>query len=144
MREKVTELTRDTACMSCHETINPLGFSLENYDAIGRWRTKENNKPVDAASDYKTGEGDTIRIGSARDVAEFAASSAAAHRAFVTHLFHHLIKQPSAAYGTGTLEKLREEFAKSQFNIQNLVVGIASVAARHPNSPPNKNPNHDS
>ena len=48
MREKITELTKNTICMGCHATINPLGFSLENYDAIGRWRTKDDDKPIDA------------------------------------------------------------------------------------------------
>ena len=35
MREKVTEMTKNSSCMGCHATINPLGFALENYDAIG-------------------------------------------------------------------------------------------------------------
>ena len=39
MREKVEELTRPAACQSCLPVINPLGFSLENYDAVGRYRT---------------------------------------------------------------------------------------------------------
>ena len=59
MREKVTELTSKRACMSCHSTINPLGFSLENYDAVGRFRTTDNNKPVNAESDYSTADGET-------------------------------------------------------------------------------------
>ncbi len=36
-------------CMSCHVKIDPLGFSLENYDAIGRWRDVEEGAPVDAS-----------------------------------------------------------------------------------------------
>src|SRR3712207_6891775 len=50
MREKVTELTRGDNCMGCHAVINPLGFSLENFDAVGRFRTTDNNKPVDRKS----------------------------------------------------------------------------------------------
>ncbi len=46
MREKVAELTRPAACQTCHSMINPLGFSLENYDAVGRFRTIDNQKPV--------------------------------------------------------------------------------------------------
>ncbi len=38
MREKITELTRSQACQSCHSVINPLGFSLEHYDAVGKFR----------------------------------------------------------------------------------------------------------
>ena len=36
-------------CMGCHVKIDPLGFSLENYDAIGRWRDVEEGAPVDAS-----------------------------------------------------------------------------------------------
>jgi hypothetical protein len=69
MREKVTEMTRDTSCMGCHSVINPLGFALEQYDAIGRWRTIDNNKPVDPASELATDEGETVHLRGARDVA---------------------------------------------------------------------------
>ena len=37
MREKVAQLTRPQACQGCHSVINPLGFSLEHYDAVGRF-----------------------------------------------------------------------------------------------------------
>jgi hypothetical protein len=36
-------------CMGCHVKINPIGFSLETYDAIGRWRETDEGLPVDAA-----------------------------------------------------------------------------------------------
>ena len=36
------------ACASCHKVMDPLGFALENFDAVGRWRTMEANLPVDA------------------------------------------------------------------------------------------------
>ena len=129
MREKITELTRDAACISCHSVINPLGFTLENFDAVGRWRTVENDKPVETESEYTTRDGKTITIRNARDVADFAVASEGAHRAFVRQLFHHLIKQPPGAYGPKTLNRLREAFEKDDYNIQNLVVQIAATAA---------------
>jgi hypothetical protein len=117
--------------MSCHSVINPLGFTLENYDAVGRWRTSDNDKPIDTASQYTTADGQTVDVASARDVANFAATSESAHRAFVTQLFHHLVKQNSAAYGADTVERLRNQFANDDFNMQNLMVRIAVVAATH-------------
>ena len=36
-------------CKACHETIDPIGFGLENYDAIGRWREYQNDKLVDSS-----------------------------------------------------------------------------------------------
>jgi len=131
MREKVTELTRSKACMGCHVTINPLGFSLEHYDGIGRWRWKDQNKPVDSKSDFKTDLGETIKINGARDVAEYAADSPSAHRAFVQQLFHHTVKQPVAAYGLDQLELLREDFANHGYNILHLLRKIAITTASH-------------
>jgi len=50
IRERLAQHRRDPACASCHATIDPLGFTLENFDAIGGWRTTdESGAPVDAA-----------------------------------------------------------------------------------------------
>ena len=131
MREKVTQLTRDSACMSCHSIINPLGFVLENFDAVGRWRTVEADKPINTESEYKTVEGTTLQIRGARDVADYAVASEAAHRAFVAQLFHHLVKQDAAAYGTDTLNQLRQTFADDEYNMRNLMSRIAVLTALH-------------
>ena len=133
MREKVTQLTRDSACMACHSVINPLGFSLENFDAVGRWRTTENEKRINSKSDYVTLDGDTIALANARDIATHAAKSPAAHRAFITALFHHTVKQPAAAYGYETVENLRQNFEQSGFHIRNLLASISSTTAIHKN-----------
>jgi hypothetical protein len=129
MREKVTEMTKNSTCMGCHATINPLGFSLENYDAIGRWRTKENDKTINPVSDFATDEGETIRLTGARDLVKFAAENPGGHRAFIHHLFHHTTKQAVGVYGPDTLEALRQSFVGSGFNIRKLLVEIATVGA---------------
>jgi hypothetical protein len=129
MREKISELTRSGACMSCHSMINPLGFSLENFDAVGRWRTKDNNKPVDAVSEFTTHEGMLVRLTGARDIVNYVAANPGGHRAFIRHLFHHLIKQEPTAYGPKALDDLQKTFAASGCHIQKLLVEIALVAA---------------
>jgi hypothetical protein len=43
------------ACASCHQMIDPVGFALENYDAVGRWRTSEFEHPVDATGGMPDG-----------------------------------------------------------------------------------------
>jgi hypothetical protein len=131
MREKVTELTKSRTCMACHSTINPLGFSLEHYDAIGRFRTMDNDKPVDAESEYTTADGEVLRLRGARDLAEHAAVSPDARRGFIRQLFHHAVKQPVPAYGADTLMDLDAGFAETGFHIRNLLVRIAAIAARH-------------
>ncbi len=131
MREKVTEITRPTACMGCHTTINPLGFSLENFDAIGRWRTQDNGKPVITGSDFTGDDGETIRLEKPGDVAAFAVGSEAAHRTFIRHLFHHTVKQPAAAYGPDTMDRLLKSFTESNFSVQELLLQAALTAVAH-------------
>lgn len=51
------ERHRDEArCAVCHDRIDPIGFGLENFDAIGRWRDSDNGQPVDATGGLLSGE----------------------------------------------------------------------------------------
>jgi len=50
LKERIEDHRNHAACMSCHAKIDPWGIAFENYDALGRWRTEVNGKPVDAAS----------------------------------------------------------------------------------------------
>jgi mono/diheme cytochrome c family protein len=128
MREKITELTRNNTCMSCHSTINPLGFSLENFDAIGRWRTKDNNKPVNAVGEFADDEGRAVRLTGPRDIVNYVADNPAGHRAFIRQLFNHFVKQAPPAYGSQTLDGLQHSFAATNCSVQKLLVEIAMVA----------------
>jgi len=131
MREKVTKLTHSENCQGCHAVINPLGFSLENFDAVGRYRTEDAGRPIDAASDYADDDHATVRLASARDVAEFAIASERANRAFIEQLFHHLVKQSPRAYGPDTVTRLRDSFIASGYNLRTLLADIATLAALH-------------
>jgi len=56
VRERLEEHRRNPACASCHRIMDPLGFSLENFDATGAWRTKETPEvPVDASGQLADG-----------------------------------------------------------------------------------------
>lgn len=129
MREKVAQLTRPQACQGCHSVINPLGFSLEQYDAVGRFRTKEAGKTIDATAEYTTDDGKVVKLSGARDIAEFAVRSEHAQNAFIEQLFHQTVKQPVRAYGADALVTLRRKFVESGYNIQNLLVEITTLAA---------------
>jgi hypothetical protein len=131
MREKVTELTRDSTCMSCHSVINPLGFSLENFDAIGRWRTKDENKPVDPVSEVPLENDQTLRLTGPRDIVNHVVTQPDGHRTFIRHLFHHTVKQTPSAYGQDTLNQLQQSFVAAQFNIKTLLSEIATRTALH-------------
>jgi hypothetical protein len=129
MREKITQLTSDSVCMSCHAVINPLGFTLENFDAVGRLRSTDNDKPVDTRTSYTTPTGETLDLSSARDIAEYAVGSEAAHQAFVTQVFQFVAKEPPVGFGAGRIDRLREKFEEDGFHIQHLWATIAAYAA---------------
>jgi hypothetical protein len=47
MRERLAEHRANPACAGCHKLMDPVGFAMENYDAVGRWRVAEDGKPID-------------------------------------------------------------------------------------------------
>jgi hypothetical protein len=55
VRERLAEHRANAACAGCHSVIDPPGFALENFDAIGRWRTMDDGIPVDASGGLPDG-----------------------------------------------------------------------------------------
>ena len=128
-RERVALQTKPESCQSCHAMINPLGFTLEHFDAVGRFRKEENGKPVNANGDYRTRNGDLVQFTGVNDLAKFLADSPETHSAFVEQLFHFLVKQPIRAFGPNTRDNLRASFVKDNFSIHRLMVEIVATAA---------------
>jgi hypothetical protein len=119
--------------------INPLGFALEEFDAIGRHRTVERSgdveKAIDASGSYLPREGPAATFRGARELGAFVATSRDAQEAFVQALFHALVKQPVRAFGPDTLESLRQSFVASGCDVRRLAVDIMVVAALPPSAP---------
>ena len=113
--------------MSCHQIINPLGFSLENYDAVGRFRTHEKSKPIDVKAIYQTPEGDDVEFSGARDLAVFLASSERVQKSFIRQLFNYYTKQSIDAVEKNQIDELHRKFKESSFNIEKLLVEISLV-----------------
>jgi hypothetical protein len=109
--------------------INPLGFTLENFDALGRFRVEEAGKPIDASGTYRTRSGKLVHFEGVRDLAQFLADSDETRSAFVEQLFHYLVKQPIRAYGPQMLSDLRNSFVAKELNIRQLAVDIVTAAA---------------
>jgi len=131
-RERVTLQTRPDACVTCHGTINPLGFSLEHFDAVGRYRTEEKGRPVDATGTYQARAGGTVTFDGVRDLAVFLAGSDEAQTAFVEQFFHNLVKQPIRAFGPDTPTALRTSFVANGFHIRKLMVEAVAASALPP------------
>jgi hypothetical protein len=109
--------------------VNPLGFGLEHFDAVGRFRREEKGRPVDATGVYQTRHGKIVQFAGVRDLAGFLASSDETHSAFIEQLFHYLVKQPIRAYGPDEMPRLKESFAKHDFNLRRLMVEIIVTSA---------------
>ena len=55
VRERLKQHRANAACASCHELMDPVGFALENFDAVGRWRETEAGQPIDASGGFPDG-----------------------------------------------------------------------------------------
>ncbi len=131
-RERVALQTKDDNCQSCHIKINGLGFTLENFDAVGRFRATERGKPIDPLGSYTNRDGKLVELNGAKALADYLAHSEDAHRAFVNRAFQFFVKQPAAAFGTDCLDRLTDRFREQQFNIRKLIVDIAVIASTPP------------
>jgi len=123
-REKISLQTKPTMCAACHGIINPIGFTLEEYDAVGRLQSEDKGRPVDCSGSYKTLGGSTVKFSDAHDLAEYLANSDESHTAFVEKLFQNMIKQPIAAYGPKALPTLVRSFADNRYSIRKLMSQI--------------------
>ena len=148
-RERVEHQTKSSSCMNCHSIINPLGFSLENFDAVGRFRTEEKKKSIDVSTIYASPDGEKTHLNGPRDLADYLANNEMAQRSFIRQLFNHYTKQSIDAYGTdetdgtvgthGTdetdglhqLDELHEKFVANNYHIKDLLIDIATVTIRH-------------
>ena len=102
-----------------------MGFTLENFDAVGRYREKEREKPINARGSYEPRLGGGIQFAGPAELAEYLVHSEDSQRAFVSKAFQHFVKQPVAAYGPERLDTLVQKFRESNFNVQQLLVEIA-------------------
>jgi hypothetical protein len=55
VRARIEEHRKNPICSSCHARMDPLGFALENFDAIGRWRATDAGAPIDASGVFPNG-----------------------------------------------------------------------------------------
>lgn len=131
-RERVDLQTGPESCQVCHIKINGLGFTLENYDAVGRFREEEQGKAIDATGSYTSRDDQREEFASLSDVSQYMVTSDDAARALVNRAFQYFVKQPAAAYGVDTLDQLTENFKNSDYKLRDLILEIAVLAATQP------------
>jgi hypothetical protein len=119
-------------CASCHRLIDPLGYALEPYDALGQYRTMDNGKPINATGTVD-GSDITGMFDGGPDLARKLAASAQVQRCAVEKVFTYaLARRPGEASADADLcamKDLEALFAKDNHDIKELLVQVAASAA---------------
>lgn len=121
LRERLGNHVEDETCNGCHQFMDPIGFSLQHYDAIGAWRDTELGLPVDATAEV---EGQMVDGGveMAELLAELPIVSECIARNFYAHAIGR-VEDPDEA-DARPLETLVEDFASGDYDFKNLVVEL--------------------
>ena len=122
VRERLAEHRANVQCASCHNLIDPPGFALENFDAVGRWRTLEEGKPVDAAGG--------LPDGSAFDgVAGLEAGLLKRPELFASALTENLLTfalgRGVEHYDAPAVRKIVRDAAQDNYRLSSIIVGLA-------------------
>lgn len=124
-RQALERHRQDPKCIGCHQLMDPIGFGLENYDAIGRYRTTDAGVAIDSAGQLPTGEA----FSGAKQLATLVAQSPEFARCVTRKLYTYALGRPpsdDAGHLDGpTLESVSAAFAASGFAWRELVTGIA-------------------
>jgi hypothetical protein len=127
MRERLAQHRTQSTCNSCHSVIDPLGFSLENFDVIGGWRTiDEAGKPVDAAGTTASGmkiDGlSGLRAALLQDPEQFP-------RTVTEKLMAYALGRRLEYYDRPEVRKIVHDAAAKQYRWSSLIVGIVESPA---------------
>lgn len=139
-RERTELQTGAQSCQACHRLINPLGFALERFDAIGRLRDREQDRTIDAQGQYESKEGITFQFNGARELSRFLIDSEEVQLALIEKLFYFSTQQPIRAYGAETLPTLQRDFVDHEFDLRRLMARMAIIVASSATSPSEATP----
>ena len=126
VRERMEQHRKDPACASCHTRMDPLGFALENFDAIGKWRTNdEDNAPIDVSGSLP--DGSTFQ-----GPAELRDLLLTRREEFVTtvtrKLLTYALGRGLAYYDAPAVRTILREAAPNDYRWSSIILGIAKSA----------------
>jgi hypothetical protein len=123
MKARLAEHRSNPACSGCHNLMDPIGFSLENYDALGRWRTADAATPIDAAGGLPDGS----RF---EGVDGLQKALVARPELFVTtfteKLLTYALGRGVEYYDAPAVRKVVQEAQAKDFRFSSVILGIAS------------------
>lgn len=124
LRER-TELHRtDPVCANCHRLLDPIGFGLENFDAIGRWRDQDDNgDPIDASGELPGG----IRFSSPHELKDMIAGRLDDFsRNLVNKLLAYALCRRLEGYDEIVVDELMGEIAQDGYRMQTVVTAVVT------------------
>ena len=139
MREVLAKHRADPNCSSCHNRMDPLGLALENFNALGTWRDKDMQQPVDATGKLSTGE-------AFKDIRELKKILLTNHReefyrCLTQKLLTYALGRGVEYYDTPTVDQIVDNMNKDGGKFSALLMGVIdSVAFQQqrlqPDAPP--------
>ena len=123
LREQLEAHRHDPTCASCHRRMDPLGFGLENFDAVGAWRTMDGNFPIDARGflpdgDEFTGPEELRRV--------LVNQRQAFARCLTSKLMTYALGRGLQSYDTRTVRAIADRLPASQYRFSALVLEIVN------------------
>ena len=126
MRQQMEKHRSNAVCASCHQRMDPLGFGLENYNAIGQWRTKDGKFPVDAAGTLPDGRSFTTPEGMKRILKDDPRTFALC---IAEKLFTYALGRGVERYDNPAVKGIVDRMAADRYRFSGLVLGIVESAA---------------
>jgi hypothetical protein len=121
LRQEVEQHRQNPACASCHARLDPLGFGLENFNAIGAWRDQDGKFPVDASGTLPGGRSFRGPLELKKilqdDRNDFA-------RGLAEKLLIYALGRGLQRYDRPALNEITERLASGDFRFSELVLGI--------------------
>jgi hypothetical protein len=123
LRERMEQHRKNPVCSSCHAQMDPIGFALENYDGIGRWRETDSGAKIDAVS--QASDGTTI-AGSSGLRPYLAARSSEFVRTVTEKLLTYALGRELDYYDAPTVRQIVRDAAKNDYRWSSVLTGIVS------------------
>jgi hypothetical protein len=121
LRQKMEIHRGNPACASCHRIMDPIGFTLENFDLVGRWRTRDGNAPIDATSQLFDG---TPLDGPVSLRKALLARSDVFVRTATEKLMTYGTARALRYYDMPVVRQIVRDAAKNDYRFSSLVLGI--------------------
>ncbi len=128
-RARFAQHSADPACSGCHRLMDPLGFGLEAYDGIGRFRARDGGRPVDASGEIlDTSDADGPFQG-ARELAERLADSRDVRDCAATQWYRFAFGRLEGPGDACSLRALQDAFAGARGDVRELLVALTTTEA---------------